>query len=339
MGAKRRGSRLAQALAGAIVVLAAAPALAQAAARADAHHEAAEAGRWSLLFAFVGLLVVAPLLMALVELVVRPQAVGNALPWRILRGIVVGADNRVSTSKTVAAVWTYSVAAALLSFVIAKWMGHGLALVSQEDKGLQSNYGLLLSAPLGAAIIAKGIVGSQTAGNAADEAGSKAGGTPAASQLIANDQGDTDLGDLQYVLFNLVALVFFYGELLRAPWAGMPNLPDLLVGLTSVSAVGYLGKKVIPPTTLAITRVTPESASGGDSIEIAGPGLASEGEPPRSVQLGDRVLPANVVHTPAGPVTRVQIPADMGSGKFALRVTTFGGVEVTWDRLFVVASR
>jgi hypothetical protein len=66
--------------------------------------------------------------------------------------------------------------------------------------------------------------------------------------LIANDEHETDLGDLQYVLFNFVALVFvLLTMLVHEPSGGLPHIPDVLLGLTSVSAAGYVGKKLLPP--------------------------------------------------------------------------------------------
>ena len=345
MGSTRRGIQLTGAVGAAalVLLLLADPALAQAARAAarPASHEATEAGRWSLVIALVALGLGAPLLLALADLLTsrraQPRRGRPALPWHLIRGVFVGHDNRISTSKTVAAVWTFSVASALLSLVIAKWMGHGGALAAQEHNGLQSNYGLLIGGPLGAAILAKGVVTSQTQ----DRPGSKAGGTPAASQLVANDQGDTDLGDLQYVLFNLVALIFFFGELWVAPSAGLPNLPNLLVGLTSVSAVGYVGKKTLPSTTVAITSVEPARGAPGSILTIAGPGLAAVGEPPRSVSFDATAAapPFRVVHTPRGPVTRVTVPTMPPAGDVTLRLTTHAGVEVTWRGFEVTEAR
>ncbi|HEX5146310.1 MAG TPA: hypothetical protein VFV85_04750, partial [Conexibacter sp.] len=343
MGGTRGAGRCTGAAAAAATLLLALPALAQA-ANEHATHPAIAAGRWSLLIA-LGVLVVGPTILIGLSVLAswlwrwarwffgaregsHPRGGRVLWPWDILHKLFVGHDNRISTSKTVATVWTYSVAGALLSLAIAKWIGHGYALFSQEHKGLQSNYGLLIGGPLGAAILAKAVVGGQVE----DKPGSKAGGTPAASQLVANDQGDTDLGDLQYVLFNAVALIFFYGELLRAPYLGLPDLPDLLVGLTSVSAVGYVGKKVLPTTTLAITSVRPQKALPGEQVEIAGPGLVSAREHARSVSFGD--LPAAAVafgHTARGPFTRATVPADAPPGDVDLHLTTHDGVVVTWS--------
>lgn len=164
------------------------------------------------------------------------------LSW-FLKSMLVGTDNRTSTSKTTAAVWTYLVAGSLLGFVIAKFFGYPDALEKLMHSGLAGQYGLLIGGPLGAAIAAKGIVTSQVGKNAATKS---RGEGPTPGQLIQNDAEEADLGDFQYVLFNLVAMVFFLGTLIESPTAGFPRIPDILLGLTSVSAAGYVTKKALP---------------------------------------------------------------------------------------------
>lgn len=133
-------------------------------------HESQEAGRWSLLIAAVGLLVVLPFALWFVGWLIwlatgrknhKPLPRLVVLGW--VRGAIVGADKRASTSKTAAVVWTYSLATALLSIVIVKWLGHPHALQDLEKAGLQAQYGVLIGGTLGAAIAAKGIVSTQVA--------------------------------------------------------------------------------------------------------------------------------------------------------------------------------
>jgi hypothetical protein len=172
--------------------------------------------------------------------------VGLVLPSLFLWDMLIGKDKRVSTSKTTAAVWTYLIASALLGFVVAKLIGHPQALNEIMHSGLAGQYGLLIGGPLGAAIAAKGIVTNQVTKNPA--AKSTATDSPNVSQLVKNDAGETDLGDLQYVLFNFVAMVYFVGSLVQSPAGGFPRIPDILLGLTSVSALGYVAKKALPTT-------------------------------------------------------------------------------------------
>jgi hypothetical protein len=129
----------------------------------------------------------------------------------------------------------------------------------QLKHGLQGAYAVLIGGPIGAAIRAKGIVSTQIQNGASKPAASSA----QASDLVTNDGGATDLGDLQYVIFNTVALVFFYGELIATPQFGLPTIPDVLLGLTSVSAVGYVAKKALPAGGLNVVKVDPKKAAAG----------------------------------------------------------------------------
>jgi hypothetical protein len=314
--------------------------VADAAQKTASTPEAAEAGRWSLLIAAGALVIGLPVLLFLFGCVLwvlgklkasgKPvvngltgpeqkstrQLSSPAAPWPrvfllgdIFHGLLVGQDKRVSTSKTVATVWTYVVASALLSLVVAKWLGHGGGLHNQTQiTKLQAQYALLIGGPLGAAILAKGIVGSQTASGTASKPPSPDG--PNASQLVSNDQDATDLGDLQYVLFNTVALIFFFGEFLRTPVSGLPTLPDLLVGLTSVSAVGYVSKKALPSTGSSITDIQPSHGKQDDWVRIFGTGLIEKGAP-TEVRFDDvhatDVRP--IATTPNGPAVDVRVPA------------------------------
>ena len=89
-------------------------------------------------------------------------------------------------------------------------------------QGLNAQYAALIGGPIGAAILAKGIVSAQVSSGQAAKTPADAA-TPA--QLVQDDNGQADLGDVQYVLFNFVALAFFYGELLRVPQLGCRPYP------------------------------------------------------------------------------------------------------------------
>ena len=188
--------------------------------------------------------------------------------------LFVGDDNRLSTSKTIAAVWTMVVAAALIAVVYANLLDHPQALKATEASGIIGQYAVLFGGPLGAAILAKQIVTSQVSKPAAVKPPADA---PQAKDLIANDQGNTDLGDFQYVLFNGVALFFVISTLLHAPLQGLPHIPDVLLGLTSVSAVGYVGKKALIPVGSITATLDPNTSNGkvGDKVTIVVAGLPS----------------------------------------------------------------
>jgi hypothetical protein len=186
-----------------------------------------------------------------------------------LKTLFIGADDRVSTSKTVAASWTLIVAAVLMGMVYASFLGHGQALCAMDASGIVGQYAVLFGGPLGAAILAKQIVNTQTATvprTPSDEG-------PKPRDLIADAKGNTDLGDLQYVLFNLVAFVFVIGTLMHSPLTGLPHIPDVLLGLTSVSAVGYVGKKALAPPGPAVAKLTAATGPLGAPVTIDVTGL------------------------------------------------------------------
>jgi hypothetical protein len=184
-----------------------------------------------------------------------------------LSSIVVGTDNRLSTSKTMVFAWTAVITYGLLALLVAKALGAPAGWTAQVDNGLQEEYLVLLGGPFAAAIIAKLSAVSQV------ETQGKPPAPPAstsASQLVTDDAGDTDLGDLQYVLFNVLALVFFLAEFWQDFSAGFPDLPALLAGLVLTSTGGYAAKKLIKPGGPALTSVIP---AGPGAVQLYGTNL------------------------------------------------------------------
>jgi hypothetical protein len=223
------------------------------------------------------------------------QAAGPSQPYPPgVLGIIVGKDWRWSTSKWMAAMWTY----ALLFAVISLFLLYGVDGLANKLSPLQLGYLVLIGSPLAAAVLAKGF----TAGNAAQSGDPKttygaqpgpippapiplpAGSTPGASgsgtsgasgsgtsgvqvysgsgtattpaagpqlpsvgagaaQLISTDDGDTDLGDFQYLCFNLILLAYFLFTFFLSPKEGLPDLPETLLALAGVSATGYATSK------------------------------------------------------------------------------------------------
>ena len=215
--------------------------------------------RWGLLIGFGGALALA----------VGAELVGAG------QGILIGTDGRVSTSKTVAAIWTLIVVAGLIGLVYADLVGHPEALHATNDSGVVGQYALLFGGPLGAAIAAKGIVTKQVNDNPSAKSTASSTGI---SDLLLDDAGNTDLGDFQYVVFNLVAMIFVIGNLLVHPSLGLPRLPDVLLGLTSVSAVGYVSKKAVTPAAVATGKLVPDHGPVSTPVQITLNGLSPSTE-------------------------------------------------------------
>jgi hypothetical protein len=186
-----------------------------------------------------------------------------------LKGLVVGQDNRVSTGKLQALVWTYAISAGLLSLLVNDWGGGGAGYDALLEEGLKDEYLILLGGPFAAAILAKGIVSRK----AADGDITKTAGTPELSQAFSDDQGRADLNDMQYLLFNLVALAFFIGAFIDEPFDGFPEIPDVLVGLTGVAAATYVSNKAVLKEKPTLQRILPAQGKAGTSVVIFGTSL------------------------------------------------------------------
>lgn len=259
-------------------------------------HETGEAVRWGFL---IGLGVETLGILALMAMKVEVLT------------MLIGKDGRVSTSKTIAVVWTLVVAAALLGVVYADLLSHPGALTATEAAGVMGQYALLFGGPLGAAILAKGIVSGQAS---KDPTAKPPATSTSVADLVQNDAEEVDLGDFQYVLFNAVALVYVLGMmLLRNPAGGLPHIPEVLLGLTSVSAAGYVGKKALPNETPASAKLDVRQGAAGTLVSTSIEGLS----PPQqsAAKLWVRFGENDPGQVPAGSVqvvdgrTRFSMPA------------------------------
>jgi hypothetical protein len=185
-----------------------------------------------------------------------------------LGGVLAGTDHRMSTSKTVVVAWTLAVAYGLLTLLIADWLGDPVPWNNQVRLGLQEEYLLLLGGPFAAAILAKytGVRDSESKPEA--EVGSAS-----PQQIVTDDEGNADLGDLQYVIFTVIALAFFLGSLIANPTSGFPELPAILTGLVLTSTGGYAAKKLIAQAAPTLASVVPASAAPGQEVHLFGVNL------------------------------------------------------------------
>ncbi|MFE7226991.1 hypothetical protein ACFU7D_19510 [Nocardioides sp. NPDC057577] len=174
----------------------------------------------------------------------------------------IGADGRVSTSKTVVWLWTIIFAATLLFLSCVTFFGD---LSADEAFGTDWDaYLLLLGGPFASAVAAKAITvgkaGGETGTKAPTEAATGAGqtttsvtakGEPNLADAVMTDTGETSLADSQYVVFTFVAIAYFVGALitnvidyaLGNAELGLPAIPNALLGLTSLAALTYVGAK------------------------------------------------------------------------------------------------
>jgi hypothetical protein len=155
----------------------------------------------------------------------------------------------------------------VLALVLLTTLTFIAPLTAKEAFGGDWNpYFLLLGGPFAAAVAAKGIVTAKVQKDPTSKTNTTGASETAvdttettqvdatAGDIIMNDNGDTDLVDTQYTLFTAVAIAYFVGTLVvttidyvhgsRAD-VGLPEIPSALLGLTSLSALTYVGNKTV----------------------------------------------------------------------------------------------
>jgi hypothetical protein len=264
--------------------------------------------------------------------------------------VVLGKDGRTSTSKAFILMWTLLVGWALIALLIAGELVHVHSCVSGataahavaecKDKadelgvlqagwrhflhtGLSGSYLALLGFPAAAGVLAKGITQSQVNGNGFKAPNTKTGSDPAArvAEIFSADDGTTDIGDFQYMLFNLVAAVYFVAQFVQPAPDGLPPMPDTLLGLTGVSAALYVGKKAVTRSQPTVTGVFPQPVQANIRFTILGEGLTAEDTAPTAVppQVSIDGVPAISVRTDGSSITAVVPPELAGAGAPVLR--------------------
>jgi hypothetical protein len=260
-------------------------------------------GRWLGFAATVLVLLVA---LWIGSTVPRPEAAGRPrrrLGKRLL-SVFVGADGRVSTSRTVVFAWTAIVTFILTSLIFVEPKSWGDAL-----KNLSPTYTLLVGGPYASLVLAKAAVATRVASGSLNKPPNE--GEPRLSDLFNDDNGQTDMFDLQYVVFNVVAMVFVVLAFTRAGQVtGFPHIPEGLVLLTGGPAAVYLSNKILPSSGPSIFKVEPKEVRVGQTFTIVGQGLSTE--PNAAVDVGGVTLPAEAVPTRSATAI-VALAPDLGN--------------------------
>ena len=252
----------------------------------------------------------------------RQKAHGGKPTPAFLR-MLVGADGRVSTSRTVALAWTGVVVYMLLALIIANPPSWSDAL-----KNLSPTYLLLLGFPYASLVLAKATVATRvTSGSLAKPPPDEG---PQLSQLFADDDGNPDVFDVQYVAFNVVAMVFVIVAFGRAGLTtGFPAIPEGLLLLTGGPAAVYVSNKFMPGGAPAIFSVSPNQVRVGQTFTVIGQNLASSdaSAPAPTVKVAGVEVPTGGSYAP----TSLTVPApDVGANlgrKVDVSVTASPGLQ------------
>ncbi len=218
----------------------------------------------------------------------HPAPAGGQQPQ--LRGLLVGSDNRFSTSKTASAIWF----GILLYFITAM----ALIIGYQRDKfsaligEISPLYLVLLGGPFAAAVLAKVTVSSNV--NSQQQQKSDAV-TPRISDVFSDDDGNTDLVDTQYLSFNILAAGIVLVQFVHAPGLGAPNIPDFLAGLTSASAATYVANKsLVSGNKPTVSGLSPGTVRAGGEVAVRGANFLAQGDsqPPSVFINSGAAIPA-----------------------------------------------
>ncbi|MFF5975868.1 hypothetical protein ACFY7C_30605 [Streptomyces sp. NPDC012769] len=253
---------------------------------------------------------------------------------------LLGEDNRLSTSRAVAAAWL------LLSVYVLLLLALRLATGAPHvDLGLGRGAGLLaVLALVGWTVVAaRLVVALRVAGRRLQKVRAD---RPRPADLLCDDDGRASLTDAQYVLVSAAVLVLTAVRLGREP-DRLPDLPWALVLLVAVSVTGYLFGKCVEGGRPKIFSVVRAREAGdldapirtGDDIEIRGTGFVPAGAsaPDPLTRLVVRIGPVHA-HVPLVPVPggfanptdtalTVPLPADVEPGRLEVSVVTAAGVE------------
>ncbi|MGW1881082.1 hypothetical protein [Streptomyces sp. NPDC001970] len=267
---------------------------------------------------------------------------GAAALYRARGGLLaplVGEDNRLSTSRVVAAAWVLCAAYSVL------FLAFRLAAAAPAGLGLRRATALLTLVAVSClvAVVVRRVVTVRILTQRLQKVEAD---RPHPSDLLCDDDGRGSFPDAQYVLISAAALVHAVVLLTRRP-EELPRLPWGLAALVLVSAAVYLAGKYAEggrPMVLSIVRARePGGLDGpirtGDDIEIRGAGFVppGAGSPDRLARITVRIGAVHV-HVPLVPVSggftnptdtsvTVPVPVEVEPGRVDVQVVTAAGAE------------
>ncbi|MGW4230920.1 hypothetical protein ACWEF9_16780 [Streptomyces sp. NPDC004980] len=260
---------------------------------------------------------------------------------------LIGEDNRLSTSRTVAAAWVLLAvfAVLVLALQLAGASDHADRDELIEGLDLVRSAGVLtvLALVCAVAVLVRRVVTVRVLGQRLQKLRAD---RPRAADLLTDDSGRGSFTDVQYVLVSAVAVLFAAVRLARRP-EQLPDLPWGLALLVAVSAATYFSGKYAEggrPVILSVVRAREAGdldapIRTGDDIEIRGAGFVppGAGSPDRLARVVVRIGRVHVhvplipvaggFANPADTVLTVPVPVEVEPGIVDVQVVTAAGVE------------
>ncbi|MFF9560317.1 hypothetical protein ACF1DY_31445 [Streptomyces albus] len=260
---------------------------------------------------------------------------------------VIGEDNRLSTSRAVAAAWVllsvFSVLVLAVQLAAVPGPDERRALLAGLDLARGAGVVTVLALTCAVAVVVRRTVTVRVHARRLQKVRAD---RPRAADLLTDDAGRGAFSDVQYVVISAVAVVFAAVRLARQP-DQLPDLPWGLALLVVVSAATYLAGKYAEggrPVVLSVVRAREMGdlhapIRTGDDIEIRGAGFVPAGAqaPDRLARVVVRIGTVHV-HAPLIPVTggftspadtvlTVPVPVEVEPGRVEVQVVTAAGVE------------
>ncbi|ALO10507.1 putative integral membrane protein [Streptomyces venezuelae] len=259
---------------------------------------------------------------------------------------LIGEDNRLSTTRAVAAAWLLLLAFTL-PFLAVHAPGPSTFALSRSA-GLLTVFTLVSAVTVTARVVVSARIASRRLQKVRAD-------RPRAADLLCDDSGRAGLVDVQYLLVSCAVLALTAVGLARDP-GRLPEVPWSLVLLLAVSAAWHLAAKCtegVRPTIHSVVRAREAGdldapIRTGDDIEIRGCGFVPPGAaaPEPLTRLVVRIGPVHA-HVPLVPVPggfanptdaalTVPLPADVEPGRVEVSVVTAAGVETNRVTIDVV---
>ncbi|WGP12187.1 hypothetical protein [Streptomyces sp. SH5] len=256
---------------------------------------------------------------------------------------LIGEDNRLSTSRTVAASWVllavFAVLVLALQLAGASDPDERDALIEGLDLVRSAGVVAVLALVCAVAVVVRRVVTVRVLGRRLQKLRAD---RPRAADLLTDDSGRGSFTDVQYVLVSAVAVLFAGVRLARRP-EQLPDLPWGLALLVAVSAATYFAGKYAEGGRPVVRAREAGDLDGairtGDDIEIRGAGFVppGAGTPDRLARLVVRIGTVHV-HVPLVPVAggfanptdtvlTVPVPVEVEPGTVDVQVVTAAGVE------------
>lgn len=250
---------------------------------------------------------------------------------------LIGADGRASTSLTQIGLWTVLIGGGV-AYLLGLTIADSVTKVNDVlPASIWDDYLLLLGGPFTAGILAKGIVTYKVHRGVLQKSEPR---EARIQQLAQSDNGNSDLVDSQYLLFNVIAMAYYTAEVYRQ--SSLPEMPGVLLALTGGTAALYVANKAAANNAPTITALSPVAVSPGRKLTIYGTNF-DPGDPTnvaRRISVSfDRYDQPLYSDDSADTEVTIRIPHDMKLGWTQLVVTSTAGVETVAREVRIVGQR